>query len=335
MDATTLVSICCQAYNHTPFVRQCLDGFLMQKVNFEYEILIHDDASTDGTADIIQEYEAKYPKIIKAIYQKENQYSQDISIPLIYQFPRAKGKYIAMCEGDDYWTDPYKLQKQVDFLEENLDFTICCHDVKIKREKEGDLVDSFVHKEVPEITNIYDLAEGNYIYTPSVVFRKNQKVFEDLLFSDLICIDYVLHMLNAQYGKIKKIDTVMAVYRIHEGGLWSLASPEYKMQKNLSILEKMIPFFEKDERILNPLKKRYIYTALSLCRLYRRNNNEVSEIVMILEKAHNISPYNFFEEINNELILAETEMKKQDAIINKYRNTLIYKVYKKMKAIIH
>lgn len=117
-----LVSICCAAYNHEPYIRQCLDGFVMQRTTFPFEVLIHDDASTDKTADIIREYEKKYPDIIKPIYQKENQYSKGGKISLRFNIPRAKGKYIAFCEGDDYWIDPLKLQKQVDFLEANPDY---------------------------------------------------------------------------------------------------------------------------------------------------------------------------------------------------------------------
>src|SRR5690606_25359461 len=102
------------------FIRQCLDGIFMQKCNFEYEILIHDDASTDDTQKIIKEYQQKYPEIIKPILQTENQYSKGVrGIMARFNFPRAKGKYIALCEGDDYWTDPLKLQKQIDFLENN------------------------------------------------------------------------------------------------------------------------------------------------------------------------------------------------------------------------
>ena len=112
-----LVSICCITYNHEKYIRDAIEGFLMQKTDFPFEVLIHDDASTDGTADIIREYETKYPDIIKPIYQTENQYSKGIKISATYNYPRAKGKYIALCEGDDYWIDPYKLQKQVDFLE--------------------------------------------------------------------------------------------------------------------------------------------------------------------------------------------------------------------------
>ena len=128
------VSICCLAYNHEPYIRQCLDGFVMQKCNFTFEVLIHDDASKDKTASIIREYEAKYPDIIKPIYQTVNQYSIGVSATKKHNFPRSKGKYIAICEGDDYWTDPLKLQKQVDFLEANQNFSICWTKYLIKNE---------------------------------------------------------------------------------------------------------------------------------------------------------------------------------------------------------
>ena len=108
MKNNPLLSICCVTYNHESFISQCLDGFLMQQTDFPFEILIHDDASADGTANIIMEYEAKYPDLIKPIYQTENQFSKGIKISVTFNFPRAKGKYIALCEGDDYWTDPLK-----------------------------------------------------------------------------------------------------------------------------------------------------------------------------------------------------------------------------------
>ena len=117
-----MVSICCLAYNHGKKEKKTLDSILEQKTNFKYEILIHDDASTDHSAEIIREYEEKYPEIIKPIYQTVNQYSQDVSITPTIQVPRAKGKYIAICEGDDFWIDPLKLQKQFDFLEQNPEF---------------------------------------------------------------------------------------------------------------------------------------------------------------------------------------------------------------------
>ena len=102
-----MVSICCLTFNHEPYIRKALDSFLMQKTTFPFEIVIHDDASTDGTADIIREYQENYPDIVHSLCQEENQYSKGISnISGVFNFPRAQGKYIAMCEGDDYWSDP-------------------------------------------------------------------------------------------------------------------------------------------------------------------------------------------------------------------------------------
>lgn len=121
-----LVSISCVSYNHATFIRHCLDGMLMQKTSFPIEILIHDDCSTDGTTEIIKEYEAKYPSLIFALYENENQYSKGAWVDG-FNYRRAKGKYIAYCEGDDYWTDPLKLQKQVDFMESHTDYSVCFH----------------------------------------------------------------------------------------------------------------------------------------------------------------------------------------------------------------
>src|SRR5690606_7564710 len=127
MASTPLVSISCITYNHAPYIRQCLDGLVMQQCNFTFEVLIHDDASTDDTQEIIKEYQKKYPEIIKPIFQDENQYSIGIrGIMPRFNYPRAQGKYIALCEGDDYWTDPLKLQKQVDFLEANPEYSLVC-----------------------------------------------------------------------------------------------------------------------------------------------------------------------------------------------------------------
>lgn len=132
-DSDIKVSICSIAYNHGKYLRQCLDGFVMQETNFRYEILINDDASTDDTADIIREYEKKYPGIVRGIYHSENQYSKGIW-PERFPFLAAKGKYIAMCEGDDYWSDPQKLQKQFDAMEANPDCHMCVHRVEIVTE---------------------------------------------------------------------------------------------------------------------------------------------------------------------------------------------------------
>ncbi len=126
-----LVLISCTTYNHAPYIRKCLEVFLMQKTTFPIQVIIHDDCSTDGTKEIIEEYAAKYPDIIFPMFQTENQYSKGIrGLMARFNFPRCGGKYIALCEGDDYWTDSSKLEKQVDFLEANSDYVGCFHKIK-------------------------------------------------------------------------------------------------------------------------------------------------------------------------------------------------------------
>ncbi len=127
MEKEVLVSIICTAYNHEKYIKDALEGFVMQKTDFAFEALVHDDASTDGTADIIREYAEKYPHIIKPILQTENQHSKKIRITSDIVLPKAKGKYIAFCEGDDFWTDENKLQRQIDFLENNDGYIACAH----------------------------------------------------------------------------------------------------------------------------------------------------------------------------------------------------------------
>lgn len=127
---SVLVSVICATYNHKDFIRQCLDGLVMQETSFEYEILVNDDASTDGTADIVREYAARYPAIVPVL-QSKNQYSQGIEISLGILYPMARGKYIAECEGDDYWTDPHKLQKQVDYMEAHPECPMCYTQAKV------------------------------------------------------------------------------------------------------------------------------------------------------------------------------------------------------------
>ena len=130
--STPLVSICCLTYNHAPFIRNCIDGFIAQQTDFPIEILVHDDASTDGTDGIVREYADKYPEIIFPLFEEENQYSRGYAgkMDIEFNYSRARGKYIAYCEGDDYWTDPSKLQRQVDFMEAHPDYSVCFHRCK-------------------------------------------------------------------------------------------------------------------------------------------------------------------------------------------------------------
>lgn len=120
-----MVSICCAAFNHAAYIAQALDSFLAQQCDFPIEILIHDDASTDGTDEILRDYQRRYPDVVKPLFEEENQYSKGVAIDPTFNYSRAQGKYIALCEGDDYWCDPEKLQRQVDFMEAHPECTFC------------------------------------------------------------------------------------------------------------------------------------------------------------------------------------------------------------------
>ncbi|WP_271424742.1 glycosyltransferase family 2 protein [Aequorivita sinensis] len=225
-EEVPLVSITCITYNHESYIRECLEGFLMQKTNFEYEILIHDDASTDKTADIIREYEKKYPGIIKPIYQVENQYSQGVrGIFAKYNFSRAKGKYIAMCEGDDYWTDPYKLQKQVDFLEENEDCAMVFTNAEVIIEDDGEKSNSIRGlREIKESRFFSDIEilEHWTVPTASVIFRSiyiDEKYSKILSNKNFMFGDIVLFLHLSTKGELFGMKEIMVAYRRHVGGV--------------------------------------------------------------------------------------------------------------------
>ena len=219
--AVPVVSICSLAYNHEKFIRECLDGFLMQATTFPVEILIHDDASTDGTATIIREYAARYPHIIKPIYQKENQYSKGVNPFLPFVYPRAKGKFIALCDGDDYWTEPSKLQMQVDFMESHPDYSGCFHNVNVVYEDGLKSMHPMLPKPLKHTFTLQDLVAGNCIPTCSNLFRT--RLFPDFpaWYAHMRVGDWPLHVLNAEHGDIGYIDRILAVYRVHAGGVWS------------------------------------------------------------------------------------------------------------------
>lgn len=249
-----LLSVCLITYNHAKYIRNAVDGVLMQKVNFPWEFIIADDFSTDGTREIILKYQKKHPDFIKLILQKQNVGPAKNWTDLI---THPKSKYIAYFEGDDYWTDPYKLQKQVDFLEKNSDFAICFHNMQIIYENEPHL-NRISNVKQKGITNIKTLARGNYIYTASCIFRKNFSVFPDWYYKCPVG-DYPLHLLNAQYGKIKFINEVMGVYRVHKGGVWENTNLSYRLEKWAEMLEILKGKFNSkvNEILNNSLYKSY------------------------------------------------------------------------------
>ena len=226
-----LVSILCQTYNHELFIRQCLDGILMQKTNFLFDVLIHDDASQDNTAFVIKEYQAKYPTIIRPVYQQENQFSQGKKVFSGIQLPRVKAKYIAVCEGDDYWTDPLKLQKQIDFLEQNPGYGLiyskvrCFDQAKNKFEKRlwGG-----------PATHFDELIHRNTIPTLTVAFRSDicKQYIEEFRpeESDWKLGDYPTWLFIALKSKLFFSNEVTGVYRVTNNSLSH--NLDFKKQEN-------------------------------------------------------------------------------------------------------
>ena len=224
-DNDVLVSVCCTVYNHEKYLRNCLESIVMQKTNFEFEVLVHDDASTDCSADIIREYEKRYPKVIKPIYQVENQYSKGVGISKTYLYPNAKGKYIAFCEGDDFWTDDQKLQLQVNALEADEERVFSMH--KVKGANENGEENGIELPPIDISSKEYDSDEfmrlligkkGVRFQTSSFLVRKNivHNLFkENPAFLQKARVgDLVLQMYSALQGKLYYIDKEMSAYRM-------------------------------------------------------------------------------------------------------------------------
>lgn len=218
-----LVSICCLTYNHEPFIRDALEGFLMQETTFPYEIVIYDDASTDRTQDIIREYTLKYPDLIRPMLQTENQYSKGITNPSgAFNFPRARGKYIAMCEGDDYWTDPHKLQMQVDFLEKHSGCALCIHSARILT-IDGSFSDRRIrpYKGTRRLSpeDIIDKPQGYAMASlvfPSIVVKELPSYYTNCPVGDI-----PQQLMAASMGWGFYIDRDMSVYRVGVPTSWT------------------------------------------------------------------------------------------------------------------
>ena len=197
----------------------------MQRTSFAFEVLVHDDASTDGTADIIREYEAKYPDIIKPIYQTENQYSKG-PISSRFQYPRARGRYIAYCEGDDYWTDPDKLQKQYDAMEAHPEIDICAHSAfmvdAISKEHIKNIAPSD-KKEVISVETVI-LGRGGYVFvaTNSLFYRKSIIDEPQMRFKEYLPLDYTMQIRGALRGGMLYIPDFMSAYRYLTSGSWTV-----------------------------------------------------------------------------------------------------------------
>ena len=213
------VTVVTTTYNQEKYISEAIEGVMMQKTNFPFKMVISNDCSTDTTLDILKKYKEQYPEKIEIINNEKNLGPMGNFINTLSQIKDTE--YVALCDGDDFWTDENKLQKQIDFLDCNKDFNICCHKSKLFYQN-GEKKEQIIPGDMPEITTIEDLVAQNYVVANSVVYRWkfNNTNLKDIFPSDIVPGDYYVHLLHAQDGKIKLFDEVMSAYRRHSEGMW-------------------------------------------------------------------------------------------------------------------
>lgn len=232
-----MVTVYCIAYNHEKYIRDALEGFIKQKTSFEFEVIVHDDASTDGTKAIIQEYADRYPTIIKPIYQAQNTYNTHNRV---YDFllPRTNGKYIAICEGDDYWIDANKLQSQYDFLESHYDCSAVVH-LALQLNPNGVIQSYYDFNQNDRVfLDISDILENHAVFpTASLFFRKEFYYRHKEVLKRMRAFDYVIKTLLAMDGRICVLPYTMSVYRFQAIGAWTTKVWANKEKRKQHLME--------------------------------------------------------------------------------------------------
>jgi len=216
-----LVSVICNTYNHARYIHRALDGFLMQQTDFPYEILIHEDASTDETATILRQYEQAHPQRLNVIYQTENQYSQGKSVNAM-NIARARGKYLAFCEGDDLWIDPFKLQKQMDVVRNDPSITLVVHASLVRNVNNpfAKRLWSFSdHSRVLSLEEI--ILKRGIVAAHSSYFFLNQTLAYPAYFNNIGVLDTTRLIYHALHGKVMYLSDVMSVYQVGVAGSWN------------------------------------------------------------------------------------------------------------------
>lgn len=251
MEQEVKVSVICAAYNHEKYIAKALDSFVSQRTDFPFEVLVHDDASTDGTAAIIRQYAEKYPDIIRPIYQTENQYQKGVSVVGQILFPAARGQYLAMCEGDDYWTDPDKLQRQYDYMQSHPDCPLSLHQ-SIRVFEDGRYMSAFTSRDLSTeearcITADELITHINDFHLSSVFFRRASYEANRTFMDQIRLFDYAFKILLATDlpGASYAFQEPMSTYRMSSQGSWSQRirddSTKYfkHIERSISILEQI------------------------------------------------------------------------------------------------
>lgn len=231
------VMVVSMAYNHASYIEDALKGIVMQQTKFSVVVCVLDDCSTDGTADIIRKYEKEYPELIKGFYFKENQYSQGKRtfyklLPWLDSV-----KYIALCEGDDYWTDPLKLQKQVDFMEKHCECSLCFHNALIHYQ-DGSRTDKLFRELEERYYTGEEVYENWTVPSASVLIRSSILRFEEIkkrYDKRMAGFDIVIILVCSLFGRLYCIPDVMSVYRVTKGGQTQSLTSNVKEGKDINL----------------------------------------------------------------------------------------------------
>jgi glycosyltransferase involved in cell wall biosynthesis len=280
IDVSPIITILCVTYNQQKYIKECLDGLLSQRAKYSFEILIHDDASTDGTTEIILDYEKKYPQLFKTIIQKENQYSKGIrTIIATFMIDKVESKYIAICEGDDYWVDPYKLQKQVDILEHNEEYGMCYTRARRYLQTTHKFAEVFGSSE----SQFEQLVFKNTIPTLTTLYRTDlyKKYLNEIVPEDQgwLMGDYPMVLWFSLNSKIAFLYDITAVYRYQNES--ASHSNDYK---------KEALFLQNTHDIRMFFIEKYHYTALT----HNIFNLRLCEQINLAVKHRKQEPYLFY-----------------------------------------
>ncbi len=270
-EAPPFLSICCITYNHSKFINKSIDSFLMQETSFPVEIIIRDDASTDGTQNIIKDYAKKYPHLIKTILHSENQFKKSKrAFPETYSV--ARGYYIALCEGDDCWTDISKLQKQVYLLQQNPTASFCFHNTLIVNEKME--VSGQLRPQNPSLIHfIEELLGNNFIHTSSIVFRKSMLPQFPEWYSKAPMGDWPLCILLAERGQFLYINEVMSHYRLHGQSSWSTQGQATRCAKTAHLFDLLKDHFAKKPELLAKVHNGFIMHCMNTAKEFKILND--------------------------------------------------------------
>jgi len=269
------VSVCVMTYNHAPFIRQALNGVLIQETGFPFEVCIGEDESSDGTREICLTYAERHPDTIRLFLRNRVDVIYVDGKPtgrfnIVETLKACRGTYIALLDGDDYWTSPHKLQRQVEFLDQNPQVAVCGHNIRAVDETGADHPEYQWSKPEKTFSTTSDVLQFDLLPACSCVFRASSIANLPSWFLEVRMADWPLQILASLHGEIAFLDEVMASYRIHPGGVWSSISAEERLNAELNCLSRALqsvgPRYSAD--VLRATRRRLAHHAFTEGRVW-------------------------------------------------------------------